>query len=66
MIKSPLGDCIYENNNIYISLTSTNQSRRLTMHLYDTNSIAQHLNNIPAQKLSFGKFLPKTHQITTK
>ena len=30
------------------------------MHLSDTSSIAQHLKNIPAPKLSFGKSLPKT------
>ena len=31
------GDCIYENNNIYISLTSTTLSRQLIMHLFDTS-----------------------------
>ena len=41
--KCPLGDCISDNNNIYVGLTSTTLSRRLTMHLSDTNSIAQHL-----------------------
>ena len=41
--KCPLGDCIYDNNNIYVDLTSTILSRRLTMHLSDTSSIAQHL-----------------------
>ena len=41
--KYPLGDCISENNNIYIGLTSTTLSRRLTMHLSDTSSIAQHI-----------------------
>ena len=41
--KCPLGDCISENNNIYVGLTSTTLSRRLTMHLSDTCSIAQHL-----------------------
>ena len=37
--KYPLGDCISENNNIYLSLTSTTLLRRYTMHL----SIAWHL-----------------------
>ena len=37
----PLGDCIFENN-IYVGLISTTLSRRLTMHLSDTSSIAQH------------------------
>ena len=41
--KCPLGDCISDdNNNIYVGLTSTTLSRRLTMHLSDTSSIAQH------------------------
>ena len=37
--KFPLGDCISENNNIYVGLTATTLSRRLTMHLTDTSSI---------------------------
>ena len=41
--KCPLGDCISDNNNIYVGLTSTTLSKRLTMHLSDTSSIAQHL-----------------------
>ena len=41
--KCPLGDCISDNNNIYVGLTSTTLSRRFTMHLSDTSSIAQHL-----------------------
>ena len=41
--KCPLGDCISDNNNIYVGLTSTTLSRTLTMHLSDTSSIAQHL-----------------------
>ena len=42
--KCPLGDCISDNNNnnIYVGLTSTTLWRRLTMHLSDKNSIAQH------------------------
>ena len=43
IFKCPLGDCISDNNDIYVGLTSTTQSRRLTMHLSDTSSIAQHL-----------------------
>ena len=39
--KCPLRDCISDNNNIYDGLTSTTLSRRLTMHLSDTSSIAQ-------------------------
>ena len=41
--ECPLGDCISDNNNIYVGLTSTTLSRRLTMHLPDTSSIAQYL-----------------------
>ena len=39
--KCPLGDCISDNNNISVGLTTL--SRRFTMHLSDTSSIAQHL-----------------------
>ena len=59
--KCTLGDCISENNNICVGLTSNTLSRRLTVHLSDTSSIAQHIKeNIPVPKLSFEKFLPKT------
>ena len=60
--ECPLGDCISENNNIYVCLTSTTLSRRLTMHLSDTSSIVQHLKNIHAQQQNYRKFLPKTQQ----
>ena len=43
--KCPLGDCISDNDNIYVGLTSTTLSRRLTMHLSDTSSIAQPLKH---------------------
>ena len=36
------------------------------MHPSDTRSIAQPLNKISTQKLSFGKYLPKTHHIRTR
>ena len=39
--KCPLGDCISDNNNTYVGLTSTTLSRRLTMPFSDTSSIAQ-------------------------
>ena len=42
--KFTLGDCISENNSRYVGLTSTTLSRRLTMPLLNTSSIAQHLN----------------------
>ena len=60
--KCPLGECISDYNNIYVGLTSTTLSRRLTMHLSDTSSIAQHLKNIHAQKHNYGKFSPTTQQ----
>ena len=62
--KCPLGDCFSDNNNnIYIGLTSTTRSRRLTMHLSDTSSLAQHLKkNIHAQQQNYGKFSPTTQQ----
>ena len=41
--KCPLGNCISDNNNIYVGLTSTTLSMSLTMHLPDTSSVAQHL-----------------------
>ena len=40
--KCPLEDCISDNNNIYVGSTSTTLSRRFTIHLSDTSSIAQH------------------------
>ena len=58
--KCTLEDCISENNCIYVGLTSTTQSRRLTMHISDTSYIANLKKKIPSQKLGFVKFLPKT------
>ena len=61
--KCPLEDCFSGNNNIYIGLTSTTLSRRLTMHLSDTSSIAQHLKkNIHGPQQKYGKFSPATQQ----
>ena len=56
--------CISEKDDIYVGLTSTTLSRRLTMHFFDTSSIAQHLKkkNIHAQQQIYGNFLPKTQQ----
>ena len=61
-LKCPLEECISDNNNIYVGLTSTILSRRLTMHLSDRSSIAQHLKNIHAQQQNYGKFSPTTQQ----
>ena len=60
--KCPSGDCISDNNNIYVGLISTTLSRRLTMHFSDTSLIAQHLKNIHAQQHNYGKFSPTTQQ----
>ena len=61
--KCPLRDRISENNNnIYVGLTSTTLSRRLTMHLSDTSSIAQHLKKNSCPTTQLRKFSPTTQQ----
>ena len=60
--KCPLGDCISDDNNTYVGLTSTTLPRRFTMHLSDTSSIAQHLKNIHSQQHNYEKFSPTTQQ----
>ena len=60
--KCPLGDCISENNNIYVSLTPTTLSRRLSMDLSDTSSTGQHLKKHSCPTTEFLKILPKTQQ----
>ena len=52
MFKRPLGDCVVKENNVYIGLTTTTLSRRLTMHLNDSSSIDLHLktHSIPKSK----------------
>ena len=57
--KCPSGDYISENNNIYVGLTSTTQSRRLTMLLSDTSSIAQHLKKHSCPTTELRKILTK-------
>ena len=69
--KCSLGDCISDNNNIYFGLTSTILSRRLTMHLSDTSSIAQHLKKHSCPTTQLRKFLTDNtkileHQIINK
>ena len=61
--KCPLGDGISKNNNIYVSLTSTTLSRRLTMHLSDTSSIAQQFKNHSCLTTEFQKVLTKSTAI---
>ena len=56
--KCPLGDCISDNNNnIYVGLTSTTLSRRLTMQLSDTSSIAQRLKKHSSPTTELRKIL---------
>ena len=61
--KCPLGDCISENNNIYVGLTSTTLSRRLTMHLLDISSIEQHLKKHSCPSTELRKILTKNTTI---
>ena len=56
-LKSPLGYCISKNDNIYVGLTSTTLSRRLTMHLSDTSVIVQHLKNYSCPTTELRKIL---------
>ena len=59
--KCPLGDCISDNNNnIYVGLTSTTLSRRLTMNFSDASSIAQHLKKHSCPTTQQRKFSPTT------
>ena len=58
-----LGDCISENNNICIGLTSTILLRRLTMHLSDTSSIAQHLKKYSCPTTEFRKIITENTTI---
>ena len=55
--KCPLGDCISDNDNIYVGLTSTTLSRRLTMHLSNTSSIVQHLKKHSCPTIELRKIL---------
>ena len=53
-----------ENNYIYVGLISITLSRRLTMHRYNTSSIARHIKkNITAQKMSFRIFFTENTAI---
>ena len=64
-LKCPLGDCISENNNIYVGLTSSTLSRRLIMHLSDTCSIAHHLKKDSSSTTEFRKILTENNNIRT-
>ena len=55
--KCLLGDCIADNDNMYVGLTSTNLSRRLKMYLSDTSSIPQHLKKHSGPIIELRKIL---------
>ena len=57
MFKCLLGDCVFKENNTYVDLTATTLSRRLTMHLNDSSSIALHLKTHSIPKSKFRKIL---------
>ena len=61
-----LEDCISENNNIYVSLTSTTLSRGLTNHVSDTISIAYHLKKHSCLKTEFRRILTENTVIIGK
>ena len=60
MFKCPLGDCVSNENNIYVGLTTTTLSRQFTMHLNDSSSIALHIKIHSILKSKFKKILVKT------
>ena len=53
----PFIDCVSKENNAYVGLTTTTLSRRLTMHLNDSSSIALHLETYSIPKSKFRKLL---------
>ena len=57
VFKCHLGDCLSKENNANVGLTTTTLSRRLTMHLHDSNSIALHLKTYSIPKLKLQKIL---------
>ena len=61
--KCPLGDCMSENKNIYVSLTLTTLSSRLTVHLSDTSLIAQHLKKHSCPTTEFRTILTDNTKI---
>ena len=61
--KCPLGDCISENNYIYVCLTSTTLSKRLTMHLSNKIPIAQHLKKHSCPTTEWQKILTENTKI---
>ena len=63
MFKCPSGDSVSKENNTYVGLTTTTLSRRLTMHLNDSSSIALHLKTHSIPKSKFRKSLVESINI---
>ena len=57
LFKCPRGDCVCIENSAYVGLTTTTLSRRLTMHLNESSSIAFHFKNHSIPKSKFQKIL---------
>ena len=57
MFKCPLRDCVSKENSAYVGLTTATLSRRLTMHLNDSSSVALHLKTDSISKSKFRKIL---------
>ena len=66
MFKFSLGHCILKENSAYVGLTNTTFSKRLTMHLNDSSSIALHLKTHSIPKSKFQKILVENTTIITQ
>ena len=55
MFKCPLGDCISNENNMYVGLTTSTLAWWLAMSLDDSSSIALHLKTHSIPKSKFWK-----------
>ena len=52
-----MGDYVSKENNTHVSLTATTLSRRLTVHVNDSGSIALRIKTHSIRKSKFRKFL---------
>ena len=64
MFKYPLGDYVFKENCVYVGLTATTLSRRLTTHPNDSSSIALYLKTHSIPKSRFRKILVENTTIT--
>ena len=53
MFKYPLGDCVFKENKACVVITTTTHSRRFTVHLNDSSSIALPLKTHSIPKSMF-------------